>query len=543
MPEMPVIVDVVACELPELIPTEPHATPPVVVLPDSDFHVDAYCVDIHPTINVTSSGTAKPFVGGTAKFKLADGVEDCTVGQYELELDITTECPVGGSVSLDGICGDLRFENCQLVGELKVVPIKIIQETCDGSRTVTPTGDACSGLVYRIPAPKAKKIAIKPGPYISVTESDTDCSYSCTIGVKGGSGSLPGGGGGQSGNPTTGGGSGNVGKQWVEVGENEWVRIDVKPIGDGKMVVGGSGYFPAVYPCECFECENHDSFFGEDTSCDKLLDYWNGQVMGACGCPDAHQISYSPYNYGNSWYNNMWYDEYGRECVVSGSFLNYPKQRECVVSGSFLNCPKQEKPPGGSGPGTEPPGGGKEPGSGDGPGSGTEPPGPGTVIIPAPDSGGGGSGRTPRPGKKREPGTGRTSPTPSYPTPGGPGVTPLDPISYPDPANPCPCSGGNKFGDGGHNDIGEENKGELGRHTSPNFIGSPDEITPTPGTGTYTYTCADCTCSDRYNWWCFGCEFGERSCDTVYAWGDIIDDGGEGSGSGGGGAELNPCDC
>ena len=504
MPEMPVIVDVVACKFPELITTEPHAAPPVVVLPDSDFHVDAYCVDIHPTVNVTSNGTAKPFVGGKAIFKLAEGVEDCTVGQYELELDITTECPVGSNISMEGICGDLRFENCELVGELKVVPIKIIQETCGGSRTVTPTGDACSGLVYRIPAPKAKKITIKPGPYISVTESDTDCSYSCTIGVKGGSGSLPGGGGGQSGNPTTGGGSGNVGKQWVEVGENEWVRIDVKPIGNGKTVVASSGYFPAVYPCECFECEKHDGIFGEDISCDKLLDYWNGQVMGVCG-----------------------------------------------VSGSFLNCPKQEDPPGGSGPGTETPGGDGGSGPGDGPGSGTEPPGPGTVIIPIPGSGGGGgggSGRTPRPGK-RKPGTGRTSPTPSSPGgpdgpsgPGGPGITPLDPIPNPDPVNPCPCSGGNKFGDGGHNDIGEENKGELGRHTSPNFIGSPDEITPTPGTGTYTYTCADCTCSDRYNWWCFGCEFDERSCDNEYAWGDIIDGDGEGSG-GGGGAELNPCDC
>lgn len=82
--EKPPIVDVQACELPPLVPTEFERHPLVVDLPSIPINVGCGCIDVETHMSVSDDRHTKNKI----KFHQADGATDCCAGLYALDLQL-----------------------------------------------------------------------------------------------------------------------------------------------------------------------------------------------------------------------------------------------------------------------------------------------------------------------------------------------------------------------------------------------------------------------------------------------------------------------
>lgn len=82
--EKPPIVDVQACELPSLVPTDFEKHPLVVDLPSIPINVSCSCIDIETHMTLADDRHTPNYVS----FHQAEGVNDCCMGIYALDLQL-----------------------------------------------------------------------------------------------------------------------------------------------------------------------------------------------------------------------------------------------------------------------------------------------------------------------------------------------------------------------------------------------------------------------------------------------------------------------
>ena len=82
--EKPPIVDVQACELPPLVPTDFEKHPLVVDLPSIPINVSCSCIDIETHMTLADDRHTPNYVS----FHQAEGVNDCCMGIYALDLQL-----------------------------------------------------------------------------------------------------------------------------------------------------------------------------------------------------------------------------------------------------------------------------------------------------------------------------------------------------------------------------------------------------------------------------------------------------------------------
>ena len=82
--DKPDILDILVCDLPDLVQTGFTRRPEPVLLPGPDFNVDCQCIDVQTTV--------KNGDGFGLGWKVRDDSPDCCEGRYELNLTVPTIC-------------------------------------------------------------------------------------------------------------------------------------------------------------------------------------------------------------------------------------------------------------------------------------------------------------------------------------------------------------------------------------------------------------------------------------------------------------------